>query len=334
MDDDIRIGLEASSPALLAAYQAFGLERAALGEAGLDWTFAAPDSPCPPFCVARRDDLIIGLSANIAARVKLGDEQGIACQAVDSFVSEEARGKRLFSRLAHGFADAAAEAGCDVTWGFPNANAAPAWFGGLGWQNFGQVPFLVRPLDAAYLLRKAGLPGSFRLARGTEVQSISPREFGSETDDLWARFSRNIGCAVVRDAAALNHRIFGAPHGGEYRIAMHGHGKDRALVISRLAERHGSRIAYVLEAMGGAALGPLLASELRHHALAGAEIALAWCFGWSPNYRAYRGAGFLPLPERLRPVEINFGARSLSARGAAAEVRENWYLSYLDSDGI
>ncbi len=334
MDDDILICLEGSSSALLAAYQAFGLERAVQGDAGLDWTFGAVEAPCPPFCVARRDNRIIGLSANIAARVKLGRGEGFAFQAVDSFVSEEARGRRLFSRLAHGFADAAGEAGCDVTWGFPNANAAPAWFGGLGWRNFGQVPFLVRPLNASFLLRKAGLPGAFRLARGARVDSVSPRQFGIETDDVWAHFSRDIGCAVVRDADALNHRIFGAPHAHDYRVAMYGEGEDRALVVSRVVEKHGSRIAYVLEAIGGAALGPLLASELRKLALEGAQIALAWCFGWSPNYRAYRRAGFLPIPERLRPVEINFGARALSARGAAAEVRENWYLSYLDSDGI
>lgn len=334
MDDNIRIGLERTSPALVAAYSVFGLERAGQGPAALEWTFSLPAAPCPPFCVARREDRIIGLSANIAARIKLGEAEGFAFQAVDSFVSEEARGKRLFSRMAQGFADAAAEAGSDVAWGFPNANAAPAWFGGLGWRNFGQVPFLVRPLDASFLLGKARLPGSFRLARGAKVAHVSPREFGPETDALWARFSAPIGCTVMRDAAALNHRIIAAPQAAEYRISMYGEGEARALVISRIVERHGARVAYVLEAMGGAALGPLLRSELHQLALQGAEVALAWCFGWSPNYRAYRGAGFWPLPERLRPVEINFGARALSPRGAPAEIRENWYLSYLDSDGI
>jgi hypothetical protein len=334
MGDDIRIGLERTSPALLEAYQTFALERAVQGMAGLEWTFSVPQAPCPPFCLARREQRVIGLSANIPARIKLADAEGIAFQAVDSFVSEEARGQRLFSRLAQGFADAAGAAGCDVAWGFPNANAAPAWFGGLGWKNFGQVPFLVRLLDASYLLGKAGLPGGFRLARGSRVAHSAPRSFGAETDAIWARFSRSIPCAVVRDAAALNHRIAASPNAGEYRISMHGEGEARALVISRMVERHGARIAYVLEAMGGAALGPLLRSELRALADAGAQIALAWCFGWSPNHRAYRSAGFLPLPERLRPVEINFGARALSGRGSPAEVRENWYLSYLDSDGI
>lgn len=218
MGDDIRIGLERTSPALVTAYSQFGLERAALGQNPLEWTFLLPAAPRPPFCVARREERIIGLSGNIAARIKLGEAEGIAFQAVDSFVSEEARGKRLFSRLAQGFADAAADAGCDVAWGFPNANAA--------------------------------------------------------------------------------------------------------------------QVAYVLEAMGGAVLGPLLRSEAHHLALEGAEVALAWCFGWSPSYRTYRRSRFWSLPERFRPVEINFGARALSVRGAPAEVREIWYFSDLDSDGI
>lgn len=334
MDDDIQIDLEGFSPELLEAYEEFGLERARQGAAGLEWTFGAPAALCPPFCVARSGERIIGLSANIANRVKLGAKEGMAFQAVDSFVSEEARGKRLFSRLAHGFADAACEAGVDVMWGFPNANAAPAWFGGLGWHNFGQVPFVFRPLNASYLLGKFGLSGGLRLARGKQVASVSPREFASETNQLWARFSRDIGCAVVRDAEALNRRVFGAPQGDAYRVSMYGEGDDRALVISRVLEKHGSRIAYVLEAMGGKALTPLLQSEMSHLAQQGAQIALAWCFRWSPNFRDFRRSGFYPMPERLRPIEINFGARALSSRGIAAEVRKNWYLSYLDSDGI
>jgi hypothetical protein len=137
MDDNIQISLEGTTPGLLAVYADFGLERAKQGAAGIEWTFDATGAPCPPFCVARSGGRIIGLSANIAGRVKLEAEEGVAFQAVDSFVSEEVRGKRLFTRLASGFADAAAEAGVDVMWGFPNANAAPAWFGRLGWHNFG-----------------------------------------------------------------------------------------------------------------------------------------------------------------------------------------------------
>jgi hypothetical protein len=32
------------------------------------------------------------------------------------------------------------------------------------------------------------------------------------------------------------------------------------------------------------------------------------------------------------PIEIHFGSLALAPQGAISERRENWYLSYLDSD--
>lgn len=330
----MNIGLERINPDLVTAYNRFGLQRASQGEEGLDWTFGADPSGIPPFCVARNDDRILGLAANIPQRIKLDEVEGSAFQAVDSFVSEEARGMGLFSKLAGGFADAAQEQGADVHWGFPNANAAPAWFGRLGWQDFGEVPFLIKPLNASYFLRKLKLPGGMRLSRGKSVKAELLNEFSSEVDAIWSGFSKGVRCAVVRDASALNHRVFGAPHSSEYRVVKYGTGKDAALVVSRIMEKHGGKIAYILEAMGGKALAPLLKSELGALAQAGAEVALAWCFPHSPNYGSYKSSGFFSLPERFRPAKIYFGARALSPAGAAALGRHGWYLSYLDSDGV
>jgi hypothetical protein len=62
-------------------------------------------------------------------------------------------------------------------------------------------------------------------------------------------------------------------------------------------------------------------------------VALAWCPKSAPNYAAFRKAGFVPVPPRLRPIEINFGARALHQRYAAAAANgASWYVSFLDSD--
>jgi hypothetical protein len=62
---------------------------------------------------------------------------------------------------------------------------------------------------------------------------------------------------------------------------------------------------------------------------------LAWCPKNALNRAAYRRAGFLPLPDMLRPAEIHFGARALLP-DAASVVPDGskWYLSYLDSDTV
>ena len=110
-----------------------------------------------------------------------------------------------------------------------------------------------------------------------------------------------------------------------------------AFVALKLADKHGSHLAYVMEALSTpertADLVELLKSELGRAAELGAEAALAWCPVGAPNYRAYRKAGFFPVPARIRPIEINFGARALtSASAAAAAPDAGWYISFLDSD--
>lgn len=87
----------------------------------------------------------------------------------------------------------------------------------------------------------------------------------------------------------------------------------------------------VAEAGRAGVLSTVLRSELADAATRGAEAALAWCAPHAPSYPAYRKAGFLPFPPRLRPVEINLGARALDAEGATA-FASPWTISLLDSD--
>lgn len=222
----------------------------------------------------------------------------------------------------------------DLIWGFPNDNAAPAWFGKLGWTSHGQVPFLIKPLRAGYFLRKLRLGGDFPLTSGGD-QSLEPISgVGDWADELWERFSTGVGCATTRYSAFLNHRLFGAPHAQQYRVVGETTANGGALVATREAEKHGGRIAYVMEAMGTSALRGVLESELSRLRDRGVELALAWAYPWSPNYSALRRSGFLPLPERIRPIRIWFGGCAMSQRSANALDPKKWYMSYLDSDTV
>lgn len=329
-DENLRISVEGLTDELVHFYQANALDRAQAGREGVGWTFRTTREP---FCVMRQGDRIVGLSAYIETRCKFGTTQGSALQAVDSFVSATMRGKGVFTRLARAYSEHAAANGFDLIWGFPNANAAPAWFGKLGWANHGQVPFLVRPLRAAYFLRRLRLPGDFRIFSALDRRLKPLREAEPWLDRLWAAFSARIGCATIRDRSFIEHRLFRGPNAASYRIVAEP-GHDGALVATREAHKHGGHIAYLMEAMGGNSLKDVLESELARLRDGGTELVLAWCYPWSPNYRTLRGCGFVPFPSALRPIDIWFGARSYSARGGIALDRTNWYLSYLDSDTV
>jgi GNAT superfamily N-acetyltransferase len=333
----IGVSLEGLNQEVRRAYTELLPDHSRYGERFLDWRFGEATGARESFAVARGEaGEIVGLSAYISASFRLGaQERGRGLQAIDSIVAPSARGQGVFTKLAGAMSKAATGEGrADLIWGFPNANAAPAWFKKLDWTRHGFVPFMIKPLRAGYILRRARLPINFRLSLLADRGGPEAASVDAHAGEMWDRFAGNqISCAVDRSSAFLNWRLFEAPH-RKYRVAYDSR-PDGALVASTIENKHGGRIAYVMEALGGSSLRDLLAAELGRHVAQGAEVALSWCFPWSPNYRVYRSLGFFPLPERLRPIEMHFGGRTYTPRAnAVAGDPKNWYLSYLDSDTV
>ena len=266
--------------------------------------------------------------------MRFGQTTGVTFQAIDSFVSENMRGKGIFTKLAWAYEEYATQLGADLFWGFPNINAAPAWFHKLDWQNHGQVPFLIKPLRAGFFCRKFGLSIDFPLSFAKD-QNLRPiTSIGNWGDYLWEFVSGNIKVGRVRDKEYLNHRLFNCPQSDRYRVVTNADINRPVILASRQEEKHGGKIAYLMEALGGSDLEEILMSELGYLRLMGAELVLAWAFPWSPNYKILRRAGFLPLPARFRPINIWLGSKSKTEHAKSSEKKENWYLSYLDSDTV
>jgi hypothetical protein len=234
--------------------------------------------------------------------------------------------------------------GGDVLWGFPNANAAPGWYGRLGWTNFGPVPLLIRPLRTRFLLGRIHP----KLARVDLSLVRHCMEMNKEyhvgeglqrdVEALWERVAPNLGIVVDRTGDWMRWRLMDKP-GASYRCTgiTSQAGELQAFVASKIAEKHGCRLCYIMEALAlhdaAGDLASLIRTELSLAARQGAEAALAWCPKGALNYRAYRRAGFVPFPARVRPIEINFGARWLLPQSApATDSAARWYVSFLDSD--
>lgn len=291
-------------------------------------------------------DAIVGMIGLIAGRLRVGAERVPALQAVDTIVDPACRGRNIFvglGKAAHGGTDVH---GAKVIWGFPNANAARGWFGRLGWRNFGMIPFLIKPLRSGYFLRRL-VPALGRLdlplSRRRRTLGPTHREisrFDAQASALWEAFAAGVGCAVDRDADWLNWRLVDRP-GAPYRSVgcFDEAGRLRALVSTCLVGKHGGRIAYVMEALSAPEdarrLARLVRGEIGRRAAEGADVALGWCPAAAPNRRAYKKAGFLPLPARLRPIALHFGARPLvEGLPPAPGEGDAWYISYLDSDTV
>ena len=306
----------------------------------LEWRFR--DNPHGPakFAVATEGGDVVGMIALVpTSLVNAPGEHGY--QAIDTAVHPSQRGKGLFVQMGK---TAQAELGGDVLWGFPNANAAPGWYGRLGWTNFGAAPLLMRPLRARFVLGRLHprlRVFDFALVRARKMDAHvynDGRELALDFDALWQSVAPRLGIAVNRSGSWMRWRLFDKP-GANYRcVGIRGErGGLKAFVATKVADKHGARLCYVMEAIAldghQKDLAHLLQAELGRASRGGAEAALAWCPRFAPNRSAYRRAGFVPVPERLRPIEINFGAIALRAKSRPAAASDaKWYVSFLDSD--
>jgi GNAT superfamily N-acetyltransferase len=284
---------------------------------------------------------VIGMTPFMRERLTCGGGGSmLAFHAIDTVVDEEARGKGVFVQLGRITCDAARDAGAQVVYGFPNAAAARGWFKHNGWTDHGRAPFMVSPLRTGLFMRKLlkrqliNVPLPRVPSRLRAVTTVT--RFDERFDELWHAFAAGIGCAVDRTSAYLNWRVARHPASPYTTLAVEEGGRLIAYVIYRTAMKHDGHLGYVMEAMAmpgrQATLADLLRWVRRDLAQRGVDAIMAQCLRHSPNFGAYRRAGFWPIPDRIVPIEVHFGSVALTPAGEVSSRRENWYLSYLDSD--
>jgi len=157
------------------------------------------------------------LYATVPRRILVDGRVVAGAQSLDVMTDAEWRGRGLYLRMAADAYRRMSAAGTSLVYGFPNGEAMPGFRGELGWETFGPVPFLVRPLPRSAARRRAGLhadrPGAERLLPGI----IECVELPDDIDGLWRRVARGLRVAVVRDAEFLQWRLYERPD-ADYRL--------------------------------------------------------------------------------------------------------------------
>ncbi len=312
--------------------------------ASLEWQYLANPTGRVFVDFAATQDGLAAIYATLPVFVRIGGQVRLALQSLDTMTDEAFRGRGLFVKLAKRTFARAESDGAAFIYGFPNGNSAHGFFERLEWEKLDPLPFLIRPLRTRYVLKRLGfdraaafLPNvKLHLGGRGRKYMTTIRRFDERYDALWTAFAQRVGVAVERDARYLNWRLIDKP-GTHYvnRASMRGD-VVRAWSSHSVVDKHDGRIGYVMEALcadgEGRALRSLLSAALRDMTDEGADVALAWCLPQSPNYKSYLAMGFIPFPERYRPIELHGGVRVFDSAAMNARDRSSWYLSYLDSD--
>jgi hypothetical protein len=281
-------------------------------------------------------------------KIKVLDDVFVGSQSLDTITDIDYRGKGLFINLAKDVFNKALLNEVKLVYGFPNGNSIYGFQKKLEWEVLDPVPFLIKPFRTAYFTKKipflSWLPNinlvSVKNKRSSPYKIEIKNEFPVEVNAIWKKFSSSIKVAVQRDKEYLEWRYSTKPD-ENYEIA-HAYSSTNeylGFIVYTVKKKHEGSIGYIMELIydiNNTEVGKhLLAYAVNQINLKKADCVLSWCLEHSPNYKDYKSNNFYSLPEKFRPIELHFGARSFDDNyKEIINNRNNWYLSYSDSDTV
>jgi hypothetical protein len=300
----------------------------------------------PQVWLRRDGGSIVGHNGAIPVLVKVGRQERLSAWLVDTMVLEEYRSQAVGARLM-------VEAHEDLPFALSlgQTDQMRAIQLRLGWEQ-------VAPLQTAQLLirpervLKGKLPGAAAFAAGLGLRAGSamrdvwrPRpagdvreiaRFGDAHDALWERMSKDLTCAVRRDASYMNWKYVDQPGQDFLRLELSNGDGLRGSVVCMFREPDDAykyRRAFVVDLVAPLsderAVGDLIQVAVNAASERGADAVL--CLHINPRLTsALRGAGFrMRQPSRfllVRPGPLEGDQRDdlLNASG--------WYVTQGDSD--
>jgi Acetyltransferase (GNAT) domain len=293
-------------------------------------------------------DKAAAIYATFYVKFQINNKICSAIQSLDTITDAEYRGKGLFISLAKNVYKVAQDKGFVLVYGFPNGNSIHGFEKKLGWFTLDPVPFLLKPLKTKYFTNKLKwlrfLPNINIWSRNykDDANYILKEEdnFPSEVELIWKKFSKNIPVSLYRDKAYLDWRYVDKPK-EDYKIIHCYDNKNSYLgfIVFCIKEKHEGKIGYIMELVFDTSF-PKSGKQLLSFAIdrikkQNADCILCWCFRHSPNFTTFKRKSFFSLPEKVRPIELHFGARGFSDETITViKERQNWYISYSDSDTV
>lgn len=316
----------------------------------VEWQFFENKLP-NDFVVIAKDSVksrTAGIYAMSPVNFQINGDTFLGAQSLDTITDINYRGKGMFTNLANLSYKKGEEKGLRLVYGFPNGNSIHGFSKKLAWQVLDPVPFLIRPLNTKYFTKKIKytrwIPNinlSMFIGKSNPSNNIVEEfSFPEQVNLLWNNFSEHIKVSVKRDKSYLDWRYIKKPN-ENYKI-LHSYDKNnnyQGFIVYCIKEKHDGIIGYIMELIyepSKTEVGvELLKKAIEDIKDKKADTILTWCFDFSPNYMAFKKCNFFNLPEKLRPIELHFGARIFDSKDQNIIIeRANWYLSYSDSDTV
>jgi hypothetical protein len=270
------------------------------------------------------------------------------------------RGKGLFVKLAQALYEDLRKDGCQIVFGFPNAQSIHGFIARLGWFEIGAFPLHLRIIDYFPFVRKylgdnvlskfvAGICGLVGKAVFYEhkhnnddhkIGLVPPGGLSADMDVPWKESAISAKIGVVRDSRYFEWRYLEKPFFTYEIYTVTRQENLCGYFVIYLAEKLGLKTIYVMECV---ATGD---SQEAYSAIVGKLDDIAYerkadsismlLIPSHPQYKFFRKRGYIRVPKKVLPQKIFFAAKILSDKIDAiyAKNPNNWYISWGDSDVV
>ena len=273
----------------------------------------------------------------------------------DTMTDPQYGGLGIFRAAAEALYRQQTDAGQGFIYGFPNRNSIHGFIKYLKWQQIMPAPVHIRPVRLSKSISRKifhSTPGSSAASESTFQDASSllsgksgkyklhvETEFGDWADDLWVRCSNQHRLWVVRNKAYLNWRYVAKPENKYHIVSIWQDFQPVGYVVIACTNMNFGDTIFIMDFLvdlnfkyAADVLIRYVVNVAKKNECAFASVLLT---PGSKYLHIFRKKLFLPLPERLFPQPLYFGARCFDASlNHLIFDPKAWSISWGDNDVI
>jgi hypothetical protein len=298
---------------------------------------------------------LVGQYAASPVRIYVDGYDTIAALSHDTMTDSQYGGLGIFRTAAEALYTEQTNAGQSFIYGFPNRNSIHGFIKYLKWQQIMPAPVHIRPVRISKSISRrifhnadsssATTENAFQnassllLDKSGKYKLHMETEFGDWADDLWLRCRNQHNLWVVRNKAYLNWRYVTKPENKYHIVSIWQGFQPVGYVVFACSNMNFGDTLFVMDFLvdlnfKGAAdlLIRYVVDVAKKNECAFASVLLT---PGSKYLHIFRKKLFLPLPERLFPQPLYFGARCFDpSMKKLVNDPKAWFISWGDNDVI
>ena len=268
----------------------------------------------------------------------------------DVGVSETARGKGVFRKLADYATEQLMKSEVNVIYTFPNGKSIHTFLKYNGYSKIETFSTFVLPIRIENSIaskikflnihKLLGVVSDF--VYGLKVPSLNPEytihaeeKLNEEMVNLFLQFNAGFKNSLTRNYDYLHWRYEQKPLGQHYFFSAKKQGRIVAIVIISIENLFGSKAAVILDfALDSTAAFAQLIAHIRkkYFLYFDEELALFYTSTSSTNNLIFSKSGFLKIPERLNPRALHLLGKNVTENKQEVLNPGNWNFTLSEWD--